>query len=208
MIEDIYYTPQQKAQRIAYQYLVLDSLFREKQEEYEALAETRGYENLEEMKEHSKYNWKVFINSNCQAKHLSLSQFRRATAPKEYGALITIALKDIKSMPPPETLEEKLQDERYIFSYEYYSGTDNHLNPHIHIFLYGNQHKGNIIKKFARFFKIEQNFVDFAKKYDAIQNRRAINYIKGEKKEEKRENSLLDDEFREKNNINKYYTNI
>lgn len=208
MIEDIYYTPQMKAQHISYQYSVLDSLFREKQDEFKVIAEKQGYENIAEMLEHNKYNWKIFINSNCQAKPLSLAQFRRATAPKEYGAMITIALKDVDSMPEPEVLEEKLQDEKYIFSYEYFSGKDNHLNPHIHIFIYGDKHKGNTIKKFARFFKIEPNFVDFVKKYDVIQNRNAIQYIKGEKKEEKRENSLLDDEYREKSNIKKYYTNI
>ena len=209
MINDVYYTPKEKAQRIAYQYNAVDAIFVENKEEYTKIAEAKGYASLDEMRQHLKYNWKVFFNSNCQSNHVTLSEFRRATMPKEYGLLLTIALKDIESMPTPEKLEEKLYDEQYVFSYEYYSGKDNHLNPHIHIFMYGDHHKGNTIKKFARFFKVEKNFVDFSKKYNKLQNDNAINYVKGIKKnQEKNENIELDDNYRSKNNIKKYYTNI
>lgn len=133
------------------------------------------------------------------------------TAPRELGAHITIALPK-PTDKTPEDIKEKLQScstiTDYIFTYEFYSQEGNNFNPHIHIFVYGDQHKSNIIKLFSRFFKIKPNFVDFKKTFNKTQRENVINYIKGNKcSEAKHVASMMDIKYREEHNLENYYLN-
>ena len=116
----------------------------------------------------------------------------------------------VVSQSRSEVIKEKLHScdniVDYIFSYEFYSDNGNKFNPHIHIFLYGNQHKGNTIKLFSRFFKVEKNFVDLKKTYNRQQSINSINYIKGEKKDKQKLKSVDKDKiYRQEHNLEDYY---
>lgn len=175
-----------------------------------------------EFREYGKWIMMLLVNGNYanfkgyeHKVRPTLEDYRKylsRSAPKEYGALITIALPE-PTKHTPEDIKEKLHSSDsitdYIFSYEFYSDNGNNFNPHIHIFLYGDQHKSNIIKLFSRFFKVEKNFVDFKKTYNRLQNTNSINYIKGEKKDETKLLSVQKDQtYRSEHNLLDYYESL
>lgn len=201
-----YKTPQQKADSICF----FNSLYQPK-------ASWQEPDTKEEAdhKEYMKWLMKLLVNGNFEnfkgfeyTIRPSMEDWRKATAIKQYGAFLTISLPSSHTIEP-EKLEEKLRASsrihKYIFCAEFYSGEDNHLNKHYHIFLYGKHHKANTIKLFSRFFKITANFVDFIQTFDEETNNQKIKYIKGEKKEEKKLNVELDKEYRSKHNLKDYY---
>jgi len=208
MIGHTHLTPDKKAQNVAYWEMINDH-------------KIPTDETVEE-KEHRNYSkWvmKLLVNGNYETfkgyEHKirpTIEDYRKhvsRSAPKEYGALITVALPE-PTEHTPEDIKEKLHScdsiTEYIFSYEFYSDNGNNFNPHIHIFLYGDQHKSNIIKLFSRFFKVEKNFVDFKKTYNRDQNENSINYIKGEKKDPEKQESVKNDKiYRSKKELLDYY---
>lgn len=197
MIGSIYLTPEEKSKHVDWHETIYND------DPYAAwcmkLLVNGNYENFKG------YEHKIRPSREDYEKYLE------KTLPKEYGAHITIALPKPTDKTPVD-IKEKLATMSsvtdYYFSYEFYSDDGNKFNPHIHLFLYGHQHKGNIIKLFRRFFKIEPNFVDFKMTYNKQQNENVINYIKGKKKDEDKQNSTTkDQEYRIQHDLEDFYHN-
>ena len=135
---------------------------------------------------------------------------------KKPHALITISLgaeRELDYRELPHIIQQTLTrnssaigQNTYIFSCEFY-GSKQQFQPHVHIFVKG---KGTVLPKvvraFTRAFKdLKPNMVDVKRsdKGDLYDKRK--DYVCGIKKDDKLESIKLDDEFRNKYDIKKYY---
>ena len=92
--------------------------------------------------------------------------------------------------------------ENALYSFEFYSKEG--WNPHIHLVTEQNQPPSMVMKAVKRgpcFKKTKSYNVNVRKGTDKYH----YEYIKGNKKEEKLENSEKDEEFRQSNNLKSYY---
>ena len=95
-----------------------------------------------------------------------------------------------------------------IFTYEF-TGSEGQFHPHIHMLVEAYPDgkiipKSTILRDFARYFKLKNNFIDIKSEPWAYNTRRA--YILGEKKTLKELQVQEDAVYREKNHIDPYYT--
>ena len=91
-----------------------------------------------------------------------------------------------------------------IFNIEYYTKKGGH--PHTHIYVDTDKRRDTIIHLLAKFFKIKENYLDIKRYYGNPINH--INYIKGIKKEESKEEYIdKDDKLRDEYNIPKFIDN-
>lgn len=78
---------------------------------------------------------------------------------------------------------------------------------HIHLLILKNKRKSQVIRELAGTFKIKSNFIDVRFGETEELYLRRIFYLKGEKKESKLDKVKYDILFRQKNNLDPYYTN-
>ncbi|AXH73486.1 MAG: putative replication initiation protein [Cressdnaviricota sp.] len=92
-----------------------------------------------------------------------------------------------------------------IFNIEYYTKKGGH--PHTHIYVDTDKRRDTIIHLLSKFFKIKENYLDIKRYYGNPINH--INYIKGIKKEESKEEYIdKDDKLRDEYNIPKFIDNM
>ena len=202
LIEAVYLTPQEKAERISYFY----SIYKDDPKDTPEQKETKAY---------TRWCMKLLVNGNFQnfkgyedVPRPTIDDWKRAHALTERGCFITVCLPKEHKINPDKLMEKLISVssfKKFIFCAEFYSGAESNLNKHYHIFLYGKQHKGNTVKLFSRFFKIAPNFVDVVQTYENITNNQKIKYIKGEKITDKQHNVLLDRKHRQEINIKDFY---
>lgn len=93
-----------------------------------------------------------------------------------------------------------------ILSVENFSGELKKENLHIHILKHGIYSKTKIIRDMARKFKVAPNFINIKKGTTEQDYLNRLHYINGEKLDElKKENCLLDQEWRRQNDIEQIY---
>jgi len=203
LIGEFHLTPTEKAEHVSYWNLVQKDKKSDTEEEKETKAYTRWIMMLL-----ANGNYETCAGYEDLDRPPSRDEWKRATAKKEHGAFITIALPNNHNIQPDKLYEKCLSCKgfrKFIFTAEFHSGVESNLNKHYHIFIYGKLHKANTIKLFSRFFKISANFVDFIQTYDEETNSQKIKYIKGEKKKEKEQNVILDKEYRKNNGLKDFY---
>lgn len=92
-----------------------------------------------------------------------------------------------------------------IFNIEYYTKKGGH--PHSHLYVDCNKRRDTIIWLLSKFFNIKKNYLDVKRYYGNPINH--INYIKGIKKEENKEEYIdKDDKLRDEYNIPKFIDNM
>lgn len=92
-----------------------------------------------------------------------------------------------------------------IYNIEFYTAQGSH--PHCHCMCITERRRDCIIKILSNFFNIESNFIDIKRYYGDGSGH--INYIKGLKKEETKQEYILKDiELRNKYNIDQYIDNL
>lgn len=124
---------------------------------------------------------------------------------------VTISLDATKGCPNIDAINSGLTYKYLhdaVFCYEFY-GAELQFHPHIHMLVEAYSDgkiipKSTIIRDFTRYFKLKQNFIDVKSEPWAYNTRRG--YVLGEKKDLKEEQVKKDAEYREKNNIDLYYT--
>lgn len=119
--------------------------------------------------------------------------------------------------PPPkqytlETLYEAMSEgigkynmfEEGSYMYTLEQHTSGGIRPHIHLFLISNQRPARIIDLLAKHFKIPKPSIDLKTYRKSILWKEHIEYIMGNKKEEKQENVEQDNIDKQNVNIPKY----
>lgn len=127
---------------------------------------------------------------------------------KKTSYMITIALPN--DYPLGELVDKLKKLKKYSYMEQYFFSIDNFSksgeNLHTHILTEGKLCKPKVILDFSRHFKIEGNFVDVRRKTTKLQYDNALDYIKGNKTDATKVASVvLDDKWREDNNLEKYY---
>lgn len=203
LIGDRYLTPSEKAEHIAW----WDTVQKDEKGDTEEEKETKAY---------TRWVMMLLVNGNFQyckgyedVLRPSREDWKRATAKKQHGQFVTISLPNTHKIEPDKFYDKCVNCKsfvKFIFTAEFFSGVESNLNKHYHIFIYGKVHKANTIKFFSRFFKISKNFVDVVQTYDEETNKQKIKYIKGEKKDDKLINVVMDRRHRAEKGLKDYYT--